>query len=402
MLSPVAPAHGRGGVQDIVWLLCRGLAAKGHDVTLVTTARPDGLSRESADGVAVEYVAGTPPMRPVGAWEGATAAIVKRLHATAPLQAIHSQSFCGLHLCRVLPGVGVTASLHGTHWDELRTRAGLVRESLPGQPAAAAKAAALWTLMLGRYVREGPRLKRAEAVIATSVEQRAVLLGRYALEEARVHDVWNGIDDAQFSPRPVDPARRAEAGGAPVVLAVARLYQEKGLQHLLRAWPLVRAAHADARLVIVGDGPYRVTLEAQSRALGIAESVRFTGSLPLSELPSWYASCDAFVNPTVRINGYDLTILQAMAHAKPVIVSNIGSVPTAVTHERDGLLAPPGDADALAAELGRVLADPAFGAELGAEARRTIEHRFSMEAMVDGTLAAYDAAAAIARARGTA
>jgi len=393
MLSPVAPAHGRGGVQDIVWMLCRGLAHRGHDVTLFTTSRADGVEHDSAEGVTVHYLRGTPPMRPIGAWAAESRAAVERLHRERPLDAIHSQSFCGLHLCGAFAGVAVTVSLHGTHWDELRTRAGLVRESLPGQPLAAAKAAALWALMLGRYWREGPLLRRAEAVIATSTEQRRVLLERYGVAADRLHDVWNGIDAQLFSPRPADAALRASLGGGPIVLAVARLYQEKGLQHALRAWPQVLAAHAGATLVVVGEGPYRSTLDAQARALGIGARVRFTGSLPLEQLPAHYAACDAFVNPTVRINGYDLTILQAMAHAKPVVVSNIGSVPTAVADGRDGLLAPPGNAEALAAQLRRVLEDPALAERLGAEARRTIERRFSLDAMVDGSLAAYAAAA---------
>ena len=93
---------------------------------------------EVRDGVRLEYLDTVPPMRAIGAWERDSLGCVRRLHAERAFDAIHSQSFCGLHLIGALPGVGVTASLHGTHWDELRTRAGLVRESLPGQPVAGA------------------------------------------------------------------------------------------------------------------------------------------------------------------------------------------------------------------------------------------------------------------------
>lgn len=401
MLSPVAPAHGRGGVQDIVWMLCRGLAARGHSVTLLTTARADGVTREESSGVVIEYLAGTPPMRPIGVWAHASRRRVAALHAEQPLEAIHSQSFCGLHLIGAFPGVGVTASPHGTHVDELRTRAGILGENLATAPLEAAKAAVLWTLMLGRYLSEGPALKRCAAVIATSVEQRAVLLERYRVPPARLHDVWNGIDTALFAPRPADPELRARLGaapGAPLVLAVARLYQEKGLQHALRAWPRVLAKHPNAVFAIVGDGPYRGTLEAQAAALGIAASVRFTGVLALEALPAAYASCDVFVNPTVRINGYDLTILQAMAAGKPVVVSNLGSVPTAVADRIDGLLAPPGDAEALAARLLEAIDDPALAARLGAAALAKVRERFSLDAMVEGTLAVYRQAALEVRA----
>src|SRR5262249_38932410 len=143
MLSPVAPAHGKGGVQDIVWSLATGLAARGHAVTLFTTSRADGVTGERAAGVDVRYVAGTPPMRAVGAWEAATRRGVAELHAGAALDVIHSQSFCGLHLIGALPGVPVVASLHGTHVDEMRTMRTLFAEGLRGlpRPGAAREAA---------------------------------------------------------------------------------------------------------------------------------------------------------------------------------------------------------------------------------------------------------------------
>ena len=119
--------------------------------------------------------------------------------------------------------------------------------------------------------------------------------------------------------------------------------------------------------------------------------------MALEELPDLYAAADLFVNPTVRINGYDLTILQAMACARPVVVSNIGSVPTAVTDGVDGVLAPPGDPEALAARLLAVLGDRERAAALGAAARTTVVGRFSVEAMVEGTLGAYRAARAVLR-----
>src|SRR6267378_5278330 len=146
--------------------------------------------------------------------------------------------------------------------------------------------------MLYRYVAEGPRLKSCQAVIATSREQRAVLLKRYRLEPQKVHDIWNGIDTRQFAPSAADPALRTELGaetGDPLILAVARLYQEKGIQHLLRAWPRIQSSVPRARLIIVGDGGYRATLEGLATSLGNPGRVKFVGSLPLERLPAFYA-----------------------------------------------------------------------------------------------------------------
>ena len=400
MLSPVAPAHGRGGVQDIVWSLARGLVERGHRVTLVTSEHPDGVGLENVDGVDVRYLpveARTMALKGAGgAWMRLSRACVHELHRALPLDVIHSQSFCALHLVNELRGVPVVVSLHGTHVDELRTRAGLVRESLARTPREAPRYAALWLLMLARFLREGPRVRRAAGVIATSREQRAVLMRHYRVREERLHDVWNGIDTRVFAPAAADPVLRRELAGeagVPLVLAVARLFQEKGIQHLLRAWPRVLDRLPDARLAIVGDGGYRATLEAQAASLGLAR-VRFIGTVPLEALPAMYAACDLFVNPTVRINGYDLTILQAMAAARAVVVSDIGSVPTAVADGIDGVLVPPTNSVALAAAIATLLQDPARRAALGEAARRTVMERFSVEALIAGTLAVYRAARA--------
>ena len=404
MLSPVVPAHGRGGVQDIVWSLARGLARRGCAVELVTGEHPAGLEAEEREGVRLRYLP-VPPrdlaLRGLhGRWTRASRAAVEAAHARAPLEVIHSQSYCGLHLAGVLPGVPVVATLHGTHVDELRTRARIARENLPAHPLAALRTAAAWGLMAARYLREGPRLARCEGVIATSREQRAILLRRYRVRAERLHDVWNGIDTGLFAPRLADPGVRVRLGaapGAPLVLAVARLYQEKGIQHALRAWPRVLALVPQATLAVVGDGPYRGALESLAASLGLGGRVRFAGTLALEELPAVYAAADAFVNPTVRINGYDLTILQAMACARPVVVSAIGSVPTAVEDGADGLLAPPGNPAALAERLIEVLSAPARAAALGEAARRTVCARFSLESMVAGTLEVYRAAVPLAR-----
>jgi glycosyltransferase involved in cell wall biosynthesis len=118
----------------------------------------------------------------------------------------------------------------------------------------------------------------------------------------------------------------------------------------------------------------------------------------LDRLPAFYAAVDVFVNPTVRINGYDLTILQAMAMARPVVVSNIGSVPTAVTDGVDGFLVPPAEPFALAEAILRVLGNPAAASAVAARACDTVARRFSLESMVDGTLQVY--ARSIAAKRG--
>jgi glycosyltransferase involved in cell wall biosynthesis len=130
----------------------------------------------------------------------------------------------------------------------------------------------------------------------------------------------------------------------------------------------------------------RAMLEKLVSDLGIAKRIRFVGTQPLAECARYFNLCDVFVDPTLRTDGDDLTIAEAMACAKPVIVSDVGAnstlIDTATT--RDGILIPRGDNDALLRETLRVLNDPALAKQMGERAREKIAARFSIEAMVSG------------------
>jgi glycosyltransferase involved in cell wall biosynthesis len=170
-----------------------------------------------------------------------------------------------------------------------------------------------------------------------------------------------------------------------ILLALARLQKDKGVQNAIAVLPRVRKQMC-AVLVVVGDGDYRPALESQARQLGVTEYIRFVGAQPLAECARYFNLCDIFVNPTLRTDGYDLTIAEAMACAKPVIVSDVGANSTLIDAAtmRDGILIPRGDNAALLREILRVLNDPALGRRLGELAREKIASRFSVAAMVSG------------------
>jgi glycosyltransferase involved in cell wall biosynthesis len=157
------------------------------------------------------------------------------------------------------------------------------------------------------------------------------------------------------------------------------------VQNAITAMPRVLEQRR-AVLIIVGDGDYRLALEKLARDLGVAVRVRFVGAVPLAECVEYFNLCDVFVDPTLRTDGYDLTIAEAMACAKPVIVSDVGANSTLIDRAtmRDGILIPRGDNNALVREILRVLSDSALAQEMGERARAKIAARFSIEAMVNG------------------
>lgn len=193
-----------------------------------------------------------------------------------------------------------------------------------------------------------------------------------------------GVDVDRFAPNPV--ARellrdRYGLGDRPVVVCVSRLVPRKGQDTLITALPQLSAAVPDVHLMIVGGGPYREHLEELARRTGVADRVRFTGSVPVDELPGHYAMADVFAMPTrtrgggLDVEGLGIVFLEASASGVPVVAGDSGGAPETVVDGETGLVVngrrPAEVADAIAS----ILTDPDRAAELGAAGRRwTVDH----------------------------
>ena len=182
---------------------------------------------------------------------------------------------------------------------------------------------------------------------------------------ARMARLTPGVDVATF--RDARPAK-LPAGG-PTVLCVSRLVPRKGQDTLIRAWPAVRAAIPDARLLLVGDGPYRGELQRLAGQLEVAASVTFTGSVP--DLPGYYAAADVFAMPCrtrragLDVEGLGIVYLEASAAGLPVIGGDSGGAPDAILDGETGYVVPGRGVPVLAERIIALLADPSRARAMG-------------------------------------
>lgn len=180
-----------------------------------------------------------------------------------------------------------------------------------------------------------------------------------------------GARDVRVIPTGVDvPAEPGEEAYPPEILFVGRLSAEKGILELVEA-------SRGLPLVVVGDGPLRDRVPG---ALGFVDH---------RELGAHYARAAVVACPSLR-EGYGMACLEAMAYGKPVVASAVGGLRDLVVDGETGLLVPPGDPAALRAALERLLGDPELRRRLGAAARERARTRFSWDAAVAATLAAYE------------
>jgi len=231
----------------------------------------------------------------------------------------------------------------------------------------------------------------SDRTVACSEAVRRYVLERYGLPEAKVVTLRNAIVVPALVDDPVVRARqRAGFGAAPADLLIGTLGRleepKKGLSFFLRAASLVARQRPQARFVLVGGGPARKRLEALAQAAGLTGSTVFAGER--RDVAALLPAFDVFVQPSLW-EGFGLTLLEAMAAARPVIASRVGGVPEIVRDGRDGLLVPPGDTEALAGAILRVLGDPDLAARLGRAGRERVETSFAIDDLVRDTVALY-------------
>ncbi len=389
------PMHGIGGMEDHARDLAVGLVRAGHEVEVITSRHPQGLREDLADGVRWRFVDAPSHDLAHPSWRERSLQAFRRAHAQRPFHVIHSEGSSALELVRrgLHQTVPVVVMFHGNFL-------GLVKASFRRQLRSRRPLAVLqeqWSLLhLARsHLAHGNwRLFRACEAIVPSRQQVADTCRSHRLDPARVHVVPNGVDTAVFRPRP-GRRLRAELGLPPGLLfaCAGRLTADKGTHHAVAALASLRQRGCDARLLIVGDGAERPRLEQLARDLRVADWVLFVGRQPPERMPSYLAAADVFLFPTERDEAAPLVLPQAMACGLPVVASTAGSVPEVIDRPgENGLLVPAGDVPALAEAMHTLARDRALRERLAGAARARVEDEYTLERMVERTLAVYRAA----------
>jgi glycosyltransferase involved in cell wall biosynthesis len=196
--------------------------------------------------------------------------------------------------------------------------------------------------------------------------------------------VHNGIPDFQTTPEARQSIRR-EWGLEPAHVAIgvaSRLDPVKGLEYLVEAFAIIAQKHPTTRLVLMGDGTVRTTLESQAAHLGIHERVVFAGMR--SDVPQCLTALDIFALPSLA-EYHSIGLLEAMRAGLPIVATDVGGNTESVRDGQEGLIVRPADASGLADALGRLLSDTVLSTRLGEAARQRFSTEFTEEAMLAKT-----------------
>lgn len=217
-------------------------------------------------------------------------------------------------------------------------------------------------------------LHGAARVVVINDDTKRLLVAR-GVPGRKMVKIYPGVDDRYFeSGERVADARRALGLSAHrVIVSVSRLIPRKGMDVALRAVREVLASVPDARYLIVGEGPERVSLERQAEDLGIGDRVRFLGRVPDETVRRCLRSADVFVltprEDRKDVEGFGIVYGEAAAAGVCAVGSRTGGVPEAVLDGTTGILVPPEDAHATAGAIVRLLKNDALRARLAHAAR---------------------------------
>ncbi|WDV51343.1 glycosyltransferase [Streptomyces coeruleorubidus] len=237
--------------------------------------------------------------------------------------------------------------------------------------------------------------RRLPSVLTVSGTSRQEIVDHLGVRQDRIHVVHIGADTDLFSPDPsvpVVPGRIVTTSSADVPL--------KGLVHLVEALAKVRTEHPGAHLVVVGKRPAEGPVAQAMERYGLDGAVEFVKGISDAELVDLVRSAQVACVPSLY-EGFSLPAAEAMATGTPLLATTGGAIPEVAGRDGETCLAvPPGDSQALAAGLGRLLGDAELRARLGAAGRERVLRHFTWARAAEGTVARYREA--IARAGGDA
>jgi glycosyltransferase involved in cell wall biosynthesis len=189
--------------------------------------------------------------------------------------------------------------------------------------------------------------------------------------------VHNGVD--------LDELQRSDTAMAteqwqPYILCIAAHNEKKAVDVLLKAFARLTGGPRDLRLLLVGDGPLRLQLEALAQSLSLDDRVTFLGSRERAEVARLLQDCTVFVLPS-RSEPFGIVVAEALACRKPVVASAVGGIPEIIESGRTGVLVEPDDPDALAGALARVLGSEALRESIAEAGHQRVRDQFGCDAM---------------------
>lgn len=340
--------------------ISKELAKRGHDV-IVYTAKIDASSiQEFRDGYHV--IRFKPIIKPVGNAIMPTIffALLKNKNKFDLIHA-HSHLYFSTNLCALVRRLGSAPLVITNH--------GLISQTAPGWlNKIYIPTIAKWTL------------NSADRVICYTETDKAQLK-ELGIPSNKIVVIHNGVDTNIFTPH------IKENSGNVRLLWVGRFVPGKGVEYLLDAYNILVKKHPKLKLLMVGRGPQKESVEQKIHDLNLDMNVLIKDFVPNQDMPKMYQSSNVFVLPSLE-EGVPRSLLEAMSCGIPVVCTKLPQLVDVVNDA--GLLVPTKDTHALLDKISEVISDKKLAQRLGENGRKNAVKNYSWEDTVRKTIKLYE------------
>ncbi|MBW1855126.1 MAG: glycosyltransferase family 4 protein [Deltaproteobacteria bacterium] len=339
--------------------LLEGLSDMGHQVVVISTKHPSNKDHEIINGVHYYFLKNTTFGSSRREWKHESLIKFRHIIETEKIDVVISQSKAGYSVVKMAKNFGLpfVTILHGYELMVFYSIFNQIRYFGEG-----------YILLIKSFLsriyytifQETPLLLNSTKIITVSQSVADIFKQRPFVKEKNIEIINYGIDINIFQPSNHNRhAIRNKFGfkeNDHVVLYLSLISKQKGADIAVKAIKQL-VDRKDIKLILAGDGEYLNDLKYLVSQYHLESRVVFTGFINNDDTSKYYQASDIFIFPTLRLESFGIVIAEAMACKKPVIASNIGSVPNVIVDGVDGLLIHPGDYDGLAKQIIRLIND---------------------------------------------
>lgn len=383
------PILGRAATHGFLWPIARGLAKKGHKVTILSWKNPKGQAEFFEDGLSAYYLGEGQTTRN---FQDSLVKRFKQMHEEDPFEVVHCLDRNGVVLSKLKKQLGfaLTYDIDATQMSQIFSIMGMAQDTIGS--IIQTSIVVIYKFLTTYWGRDRKLLRSADGVFVTSPQQKIILERHYLYPELKTFVVPYGIEIGDLSPKESSKQLREKLGlpaSSHVAMVFSDMTELEEVKNVLKAFELVAIKKPNSRLIIVGNGPLKNLIDYEMLCLALGSKVIFAGAITNVEIPDYISLADIFINISARTSGFEPNLLEAMAQKKVVIGSEVSPISTIIEDGENGFLIRPADKTSLSNLMINVFEGKLNTQEIGEKARNKVTEQFDVDNLVEQTLDAY-------------